>query len=59
MNNSLGDSLSIEMGQQVDKMEVLQQDGTIVSHSLRSSGEGDWSSVGGCVDRPLARHALD
>lgn len=34
MNDSLGDSLSVKVGQQIDQVEVLQEQGTVGSDSL-------------------------
>lgn len=50
MDNTLGDSFSVEVGQQIDEMEVLKQDGTIVPDCLRCRGKGHWTTVGGCVN---------
>jgi hypothetical protein len=42
VNNSLGDSLSVELGEFVDQVEVLKEDGSSGASSLRELVAFNW-----------------
>lgn len=50
MDDTLGDTFSVEMGKEVDEMEVLEQDWTVVPDSLRGSCKSDWTTIRGRID---------
>ena len=53
MNHALGDAFSVEVGEQVDHVEVLEQQGTIVD-TLVLLLALDRITVGSGIDRPRA-----
>jgi hypothetical protein len=53
VDNTLRDTLTIEMGQEINQVKVLEQDGAILANSLEFLGVPDGASVGGCVGRLL------
>lgn len=53
VDHTLGDSLAVKVGQQVDQVEVLQQERTITANALGSLGVHDRTAIGRGVDRSL------
>jgi hypothetical protein len=50
VNDPLWDSLSVKMGEEIDKMEVLEEDGAPWTNGLGGGSEGDWAAAGSCVN---------
>ncbi len=50
MNDSLGDTLAIKMGQQVDQMEVLEQEGAVLPNSLTGFRIVDGTAIRGGIN---------
>jgi hypothetical protein len=48
--NTLRDTLSIEMSQQIDQVKVLKQERAILTNSLEGLGVLDWASIGSRVE---------
>jgi hypothetical protein len=53
MYYTLRNTLSIEMCQQINEMEILQQKRAILANSLVFLWVLDWAAIGSCVDRLL------
>ena len=53
MDNTFRDSLAVEVGKQIDQMEVLEQEGAILANPLRGFGILHWTAIGGGVHRLL------
>lgn len=51
MDDTFGDSLAVKVCQQVDQVEVLEQERTILTNALGGLGVHDRAAVGGGVDR--------
>lgn len=51
VDHSLGDSLSVEVGKRVDQVEVLQQQGAVLTNTLGGEWVGNGVTVGVCVRR--------
>jgi hypothetical protein len=49
MDDTLGDTLTIEMSEQVDQMEVLEQERAVLANPLKLLWVRDRSTVGGRV----------
>jgi hypothetical protein len=49
VNDALGDALAVEMGEEVDEVEILEQNWSVGSYALESFGAVDGCAVGGCV----------
>jgi hypothetical protein len=50
MDNSLRDTLTIEMGQQINQVEVLEQKRAILTNSLVCLWALDGAAIGGGID---------
>jgi hypothetical protein len=50
MHDTLWDTLTIEMSQQIDQVEVLKQERAILTNSLECLGVFDWASIGSGVE---------
>jgi hypothetical protein len=50
MDNSLGNTLAIEMCKQINQVEILEQERTILTNSLVSLRTLDGAAIGSCVD---------
>lgn len=55
VDDTLGDSLAVKVGEQVNEVVVLEKKRTVGANALRSQRVGNGSTVRGCVDRSL-RH---
>ena len=54
VDDTLGDALAIKVGEQVDEVEVLQEEGSILAGTLPGAGVADGVSAGCGVDGLLA-----
>ena len=50
MDNTFWYALTVEMRKKVNEMEILKQNGSILSHPIRCLGVSDRTAVRGCVD---------
>lgn len=53
MDDTLRNSLAIEVGEEIDEMEVLKQERSILANSLAGLWVVDWTAVRGGVNGPL------
>ena len=53
VNNTLGDTLTIEVRKQVDQVVVLEKERTVLADTLGLVGVGHGDTSGGCVDGVL------
>jgi len=53
MYDTLRNTLSVEMCQQIDQMEILKQERSIVSNSLVLLWVLNWTSIGSRIERLL------
>jgi len=50
VDDTLRDSLTVEVGKKVDQVEVLEQEGTVLTHTLGLVGVGNGNTIAGSVD---------
>jgi hypothetical protein len=55
VNDTLGDTLSVEVREEIYQVEVLEEKGTVLANTLDLVGVRHWDTVAGCVEDILAR----
>lgn len=59
MHNSLWDSLTIEMSEEIDEMEVLEEKRPVCADALCGFWVVGWSAVGGRVDGHVVQFGIE